>query len=102
MAHLDQPIIELGEDDKIIVTGKSARYRIRRDNLGRQHPRSDEIIAEDNRLINLADIIIRTRSLQRETRSQRVQRLQREEHEARQAREAREALKSPKTLVHKC
>jgi len=91
MAHLDQHIIELGEDDKIIATGKSARYRIRRDYLGRQHPRSDEIIAEDNRLINLADIIIRTRSLQRETRNQR---LQREADEALEAREARKALKA--------
>jgi len=98
MAHFYQTIIPLGEDDHIIATAKSARIRVRRDYLGRLPPRSDQIINQDNTLIKLADIIITTRSLQRETRSQRLLRIQREALEAHQSREAHQARKANKAL----
>jgi len=57
--HRDE-LFRIHEDEKIIVSGRHARIRIRLD-IGRKHPRSEERILEDTRLISLADIIISNR-----------------------------------------
>ena len=47
------------EDNQIIASAKLARIRIRLDpTLRRRHPRSEGRIAEDIRLINLANLLI--------------------------------------------
>lgn len=56
----EDELFRILEDDKIIASGRRARIRIRLD-IGRKHPRSEERIIEDNRLISSAETIISNR-----------------------------------------
>ena len=88
------------EDDKNIVSGRHARIRIRLD-IGRKHPRSEERILEDNRLISLADTIISNR--RERNRLGMIDELARREARREERREERKLAKvqqiKPKIIV---